>query len=108
VFSSFLAADGKCSYATGLQLSGVLDELFAYDGPLGAHYSEDAVSLYLWAPTAQVYDISQQILYGQFVFCQAVFFYTVSHVFFFLLQNRQCVPVFTRMRTAGIPWKLFS
>jgi hypothetical protein len=82
--------------------------LFAYDGPLGAHYSEDAVSLYLWAPTAQVYDISQQILYGQFVFCQAVFFYTVSHVFFFLLQNRQCVPVFTRMRTAGIPWKLFS
>lgn len=46
-------SDGKCSYATGLQLSGVLDELFAYDGPLGAHYSEDAVSLYLWAPTAQ-------------------------------------------------------
>lgn len=46
-------SDGKCSYATGLQLPGVLDELFAYDGPLGAHYSEDAVSLYLWAPTAQ-------------------------------------------------------
>ncbi|KAJ6357999.1 hypothetical protein OIU78_005762 [Salix suchowensis] len=46
-------SDGKCSYATGLQLPGVLDELFAYDGPLGAHYSEDAVTLYLWAPTAQ-------------------------------------------------------
>ncbi|KAJ4829835.1 Pullulanase 1, chloroplastic [Turnera subulata] len=46
-------ADGKCSTATGLQLPGVLDELFSYDGPLGAHYSENAVSLYLWAPTAQ-------------------------------------------------------
>ncbi|KAF9674926.1 hypothetical protein SADUNF_Sadunf10G0178400 [Salix dunnii] len=46
-------SDGKCSYATGLQLPGVLDELFAYDGPLGAHYSEDAVTLHLWAPTAQ-------------------------------------------------------
>jgi hypothetical protein len=86
VFSSFLAADGKCSYATGLQLPGVLDELFAYDGPLGAHYSEDAVSLYLWAPTAQVYDISQQILYGQFVFlssrlllhCKSCFFFPAS------------------------------
>ncbi|XP_050209868.1 pullulanase 1, chloroplastic [Mercurialis annua] len=46
-------ADGKCSSATGLQLPGILDELFSYDGPLGAHYLKDAVSLYLWAPTAQ-------------------------------------------------------
>ncbi|CAN1238488.1 Pullulanase 1, chloroplastic [Linum grandiflorum] len=45
--------DGKCSNATGLQLPGILDEQFSYDGPLGACYSEDAVSLYLWAPTAQ-------------------------------------------------------
>uniref|UniRef100_A0A6N2M3E6 Glycosyl hydrolase family 13 catalytic domain-containing protein n=1 Tax=Salix viminalis TaxID=40686 RepID=A0A6N2M3E6_SALVM len=52
-FNYQTCADGKCSYATGLQLPGVLDELFAYDGPLGAHYSEDAVTLYLWAPTAQ-------------------------------------------------------
>ncbi|KAK6933438.1 Glycoside hydrolase, family 13, N-terminal [Dillenia turbinata] len=29
------------------------DQLFAYDGPLVAVYSEGAVSLYLWAPTAQ-------------------------------------------------------
>ncbi|KDP30498.1 hypothetical protein JCGZ_16177 [Jatropha curcas] len=36
-----------------MQLPGILDELFSYDGPLGAHYSEDAVSLHLWAPTAQ-------------------------------------------------------
>ncbi|GLT88823.1 hypothetical protein SLE2022_068320 [Rubroshorea leprosula] len=44
---------GKCINATGLQLPGILDELFSYDGPLGAVYSEEAVSLYLWAPTAQ-------------------------------------------------------
>ncbi|GAU16970.1 hypothetical protein TSUD_37280, partial [Trifolium subterraneum] len=28
-------------------------ELFSYNGPLGALFSEEAVSLYLWAPTAQ-------------------------------------------------------
>ncbi|KAK3006114.1 hypothetical protein RJ639_016482 [Escallonia herrerae] len=49
VFSS----DGKCINATGLQLPGVLDELFSYDGPLGAVFSNDAVSVHLWAPTAQ-------------------------------------------------------
>ncbi|QCE07791.1 pullulanase [Vigna unguiculata] len=46
-------SDDKCSNCTGLQLPGVLDELFSYNGPLGALYSEEAVSLYLWAPTAQ-------------------------------------------------------
>lgn len=50
----FKIVDGKCSNATGLQLPGILDELFSYDGPLGAHFAKDAVSLYLWAPTAQV------------------------------------------------------
>ncbi|XVF23499.1 hypothetical protein REPUB_Repub13aG0044000 [Reevesia pubescens] len=44
---------GKCSNTTSLQLPGILDELFSYDGPLGAFYSVEAVSLYLWAPTAQ-------------------------------------------------------
>ncbi|KAJ7975001.1 pullulanase 1, chloroplastic [Quillaja saponaria] len=43
----------KCTNCTGLQLPGVIDELFTYSGSLGALYSEDAVSLYLWAPTAQ-------------------------------------------------------
>ncbi|KAM7268571.1 hypothetical protein ACFE04_010737 [Oxalis oulophora] len=47
-------SDGRCSNATGLQLPGILDELFSYDGPLGAVYSEEDVSIYLWAPTAQV------------------------------------------------------
>nr|XP_015876702.2 pullulanase 1, chloroplastic [Ziziphus jujuba var. spinosa] len=46
-------SDGNCSDATGLQLPGVLDELFSYSGPLGALYSNEAVSLFLWAPTAQ-------------------------------------------------------
>ncbi|KAL2651111.1 hypothetical protein R1flu_019239 [Riccia fluitans] len=39
--------------ATGVQLPGVLDELFAYDGPLGASIMEDKVTLAVWAPTAQ-------------------------------------------------------
>ncbi|OVA17964.1 Glycoside hydrolase [Macleaya cordata] len=47
-------ADGQCSDATGLQLPGVLDDLFSYVGPLGAVFSKEAVSLYIWAPTAQV------------------------------------------------------
>ncbi|XP_042503952.1 pullulanase 1, chloroplastic isoform X2 [Macadamia integrifolia] len=47
-------ADGLCTNATGLQLPGVLDDLFAYNGPLGAVFTEEAVSLSLWAPTAQV------------------------------------------------------
>lgn len=46
-------SDGKCTNVTGLQLPGVLDDLFSYNGPLGALYSEESVSLYLWAPTAQ-------------------------------------------------------
>lgn len=50
---SIYTADRKCFNATCLQLPGILDELFSYDGPLGAIYTEEAVSLYLWAPTAQ-------------------------------------------------------
>ncbi|KAI0513966.1 hypothetical protein KFK09_009998 [Dendrobium nobile] len=46
--------DGKCSDVTGIQLPGVLDDLFAYDGPLGAIFSKRSITLNLWAPTAQV------------------------------------------------------
>lgn len=49
VFSSA----GNFITATGLQLSGIIDELFSYTGPLGAVFSDEAVSLHLWAPTAQ-------------------------------------------------------
>ncbi|PIN04745.1 1,4-alpha-glucan branching enzyme/starch branching enzyme II [Handroanthus impetiginosus] len=48
-----LSSSGECTTLTGLQLPGVLDELFCYHGPLGAIFSSEAVSLYLWAPTAQ-------------------------------------------------------
>lgn len=48
------AAGEECTAITGLQLPGVLDELFSYDGPLGATFSSESVYLHLWAPTAQV------------------------------------------------------
>jgi pullulanase len=49
--------------ATSLQLPGVLDDLFHFDGRLGAHFAEGAVEFRLWAPTAQkvrllIYDSS--------------------------------------------------
>ncbi len=39
--------------ATSLQLPGVLDDLFYFDGRLGAHFADGAVEFRLWAPTAQ-------------------------------------------------------
>lgn len=39
--------------ATGLQIPGVLDALYAYNGPLGPIIEENQVTLRLWAPTAQ-------------------------------------------------------
>ncbi|KAL8166583.1 hypothetical protein V2J09_008082 [Rumex salicifolius] len=47
------SSDGSLKNVTGLQLPGVLDELYQYDGPLGAVFSQNSISLYLWAPTAQ-------------------------------------------------------
>lgn len=46
--------DGKRRSATGLQLPGVLDDLYSYIGPLGAVFKEESISLHLWAPTAQM------------------------------------------------------
>lgn len=57
-----LSSDEDCTSITGLQLPGVLDELFSYDGPLGATFSTESVSLHLWAPTAQKVSI---LLYGE-------------------------------------------
>ncbi|XP_073139703.1 pullulanase 1, chloroplastic isoform X2 [Henckelia pumila] len=50
---AFITSGGKCTTITGLQLPGVLDELFSYNGPLGPIFSDESISLYLWAPTAQ-------------------------------------------------------
>ncbi len=48
-----LAADGSLLDATGVQIPGVLDELFAYDGPLGLTWQNGTPTLRLWAPTAK-------------------------------------------------------
>jgi pullulanase len=40
-------------YRTTLQISGVLDDVFGYDGPLGPTVEGDTVTLRLWAPTAK-------------------------------------------------------
>ncbi|KAL9261059.1 Pullulanase 1, chloroplastic-like protein [Drosera capensis] len=42
-----------CIYATGLQIPGALDELYQYDGPLGAIFTIESIALYLSSPTAQ-------------------------------------------------------
>jgi pullulanase-type alpha-1,6-glucosidase len=50
---SAAAGDGTPIDATALQIPGVLDELYAYDGDLGVVWMGGAPSLVLWAPTAQ-------------------------------------------------------
>ena len=45
--------DGRAIDATGLQIPGVLDDLYPYDGPLGVTFDGDAPTLQVWAPTAQ-------------------------------------------------------
>ncbi len=39
--------------AAGLQIPGVLDDLFTYTGPLGVSYEDGVPVLRLWAPTAR-------------------------------------------------------
>ncbi|KAI3710126.1 hypothetical protein L2E82_39900 [Cichorium intybus] len=50
---AFFDPNGRCISVTGLKLPGVLDDIFSYLGPLGAIFSNEIVSLCLWAPTAQ-------------------------------------------------------
>lgn len=45
---------GQTIDATGLQIPGVLDDLYTYDGPLGVVWDGDTPSLNLWAPTARL------------------------------------------------------
>ncbi len=50
-------ADGALVDATGIQIPGVLDDMFAYDGDLGVTWDEDGVpTVRVWAPTAQRVD----------------------------------------------------
>lgn len=46
-------ASGGAVDATLVQIPGVLDELFFYEGPLGASFDGGAPTLTVWAPTAQ-------------------------------------------------------
>lgn len=39
--------------ATGLQIPGVLDDLYTYSGPLGATIAGNTVTVRVWAPTAR-------------------------------------------------------
>ncbi|MDT8307489.1 MAG: DUF3372 domain-containing protein, partial [Anaerolineae bacterium] len=50
---SAVSGDGTLLDATGLQIPGVLDDLYTYDGPLGATLVDGTVELAVWAPTAQ-------------------------------------------------------
>ncbi len=47
------AADGSPLDATAVQIPGVLDDLYPYDGPLGVSWSRGAPALRVWAPTAR-------------------------------------------------------
>jgi pullulanase-type alpha-1,6-glucosidase len=46
-------ADGTLAASTGLQIGGVLDDLYANDAPLGVNFAGDAPTISLWAPTAR-------------------------------------------------------
>ena len=46
-------ADGRITAATAIQKAGVLDELFAYDGPLGVTFERGNPVFRLWTPTAR-------------------------------------------------------
>jgi pullulanase-type alpha-1,6-glucosidase len=48
-----LGATGGLVDATGLQIPGVLDDLYAYEGALGVTFDRSTPTLRLWAPTAK-------------------------------------------------------
>jgi pullulanase-type alpha-1,6-glucosidase len=50
---SATAGDGTLIDATALQIQGVLDDLYTYDGSLGLTFNHSIPTLRVWAPTAQ-------------------------------------------------------
>ena len=44
---------GVLQDATSVQIPGVLDDLYTYDGALGVTFADDVPTLSVWAPTAQ-------------------------------------------------------
>ena len=53
---SAVDADGSAINATGLQIPGVLDDLYTYDGELGVSWDGDVPTIRVWAPTAKSVD----------------------------------------------------
>jgi pullulanase-type alpha-1,6-glucosidase len=47
-------SEGQTIDATGLQLPGILDDLYFYDGPLGVTWADGTPTLSVWAPTARL------------------------------------------------------
>ncbi len=43
---------------SGLQIAGVLDDLYTYDGPLGVTFADGVPTLTVWAPTAQTVSLN--------------------------------------------------
>ena len=50
---SAVNSDGESVDATGLQIPGVLDDLYTYDGELGISWDGDVPTIHVWAPTAK-------------------------------------------------------
>ena len=50
---SAVNGDGQSVNATGLQIPGVLDDLYSYDGDLGLSWDGDIPTIRVWAPTAK-------------------------------------------------------
>ncbi|KAK1354899.1 hypothetical protein POM88_048155 [Heracleum sosnowskyi] len=71
---AIFSSTGTLISATGMQLPRVIDELFYYTGPLGAVFSDEAITFYFWAPTAQAYVVLFQYvitnsLLSSFIIC---------------------------------------
>src|SRR5262245_3735004 len=45
--------DGQLLDATSVQIPGVIDDLYRYDGPLGVSFNDGVPTLRVWAPTAR-------------------------------------------------------
>jgi hypothetical protein len=50
---SVIDVDGRLRDATGVQIPGVLDDLFAYDGALGVTWDDGVPAVTVWGPTAR-------------------------------------------------------
>ena len=48
-----IGEDGRVLEATALQIPGVLDDLYTYNGPLGVTYDGGVPTVRVWAPTAR-------------------------------------------------------